>query len=444
MSNTDLSSGTLKLIRICFLVVGVVMILTSFLYGANEELNLRANWNRIVAGALGVILTSAGIAIGVKRNNFSRIPIFLFGTLVAFLFIELCGAAGLFIINRFTPEPEADPKEAELLINSGIYRPYVLWRASPNSRNNVTIQSSGLRAVPGSSTDSSAIQVFVFGGSTIVGWRIPDSATICAQIQNGLSVQYDHPVCVTNFGQQGYVNTQQLIELQLQLRAGNIPDLVIFYDGTNEVWSAVESDTVGVHFGLQEISDLYENRNFTRERSQILSQYGFLDLASELNSIRLLKAIMGEDMSVSRLSLYQAEPSRCMLHGEDFVAPSAFAREIVDIYEGDLRILKALSEEFDFEYRVFWQPVLLTGNKRLTREEQIIYDSQSSFLLQLYKECELLTKALEQEYDNFYCITDVFNDVPQTVYQDYCHLNALGDSLIAVRILCDLPDIRTR
>jgi hypothetical protein len=444
MSNTDLSSGTLKLIRICFLIVGVVMILTSFLYGTIAESTHHANWNRIVVGALGVVLTNAGIAIGAKNNYFNRISTFLLGTIVAFLLIELCGAAGLFIINRLTPEPEVDPKEAELLINSGTYRPFVLWRASPDSRNpSVTIQSTGLRVVPGSSTDSSAIKVFVFGGSTVVGWGVPDSATICAQIQKGLALRYNDPVCVTNFGQQGYVNTQQLIELQLQLRAGNIPDLVIFYDGTNEVWSAVESDTAGVHFSLQEISDLYENRNFTRERSS-LSQYGFLDLASELNSIRLLKTIMGEDLTVSRLSLYEAEPSRCMLEGEDYVTPSAFAREIVDIYEGDLRILKALSEEFGFEYRVFWQPVLLTGNKRMTQEEQIIYDSQSSFLLQLYKECELLAKALEQEYDNYYCITDVFNDVQQTVYQDYCHLNAFGDSLIAVRILHDLPDLRTR
>ncbi len=47
--------------------------------------------------------------------------------------------------------------------------------------------------------------------------------------------------------------------------------------------------------------------------------------------------------------------------------------------------------------------------------------------------------VLDGRYDNFFCITDVFDDVEETVYKDICHLNALGDSLIAERILGDLP-----
>jgi len=355
--------------------------------------------------------------------------------LVAFLVVEFLGIIFLFFLGEFEPETGIDPKEAMLMVNSGTYRPYVLWRASPQSTPNSTILNSGLRNVPGASSDPSAIQVFVFGGSTIVGWNISDRATICAQIQKHIFPESNEQICVTNFGQQGYVNTQQLIELQLQLRSGNIPDLVIFYDGVNEVWSAVETDTVGMHFNLQEITDLYENRNFTRDNS---THYGTLHFAGELNAINLLRKILGHEVTTPVLSLFEAEPSQCMLYGEDFIAAEEFAKEIMNIYEGNLRILRALSEEFDFDYKVFWQPVLLTGNKPLTPSEDTFFNEQSLFLLHLYQECKLLTYELENKYDNFYCIADVFDSVEETVFQDICHLNALGDSLIAARIILEL------
>lgn len=437
MKNTDLSPGTHKLVRICILVAGVGLILVAFLGTSITASSNHPNWSRAVLGILGAILTTAGIVTGFKRDFLARFSLFLFSVLVTFLIVESAGIAGLFILKQFTSEAEIEPKEAELRIHSGVYRPFVLWRASPFINDNATIYDTGLRAVPGASDDPSATQVFVFGGSTIVGWNIMDSATICAHLQRNLAIYSDEPVCVTNFGQQGYVNTQELIELQLQIRAGNIPDLVIFYDGTNEIWSAVESDTAGMHFCIQEITDLYENRNFINENAS--AQYGVLHLAGELNSVNLLRRIIGKDQNTSRLSLYEAEPSRCMLYGEDFVDPAEFAEEIMGIYEGDLRILQALSGEFNFDYRVFWQPVILTGNKSLTAEENDIYDSQSLFILSLYQECELLAMMLEGRYDNFFCITDVFDDVEETVFKDICHLNTLGDSLIAERILVDLP-----
>ncbi|OPX30535.1 MAG: hypothetical protein B1H09_04635, partial [Gemmatimonadaceae bacterium 4484_173] len=394
------------------------------------------NWSRGIVAALGVIVTVAGLVAGRKKQFFIGVSVLLFNTLIVFLVVEFIGITGLFVIKQFTSEESIDPKEVELRLNSGVYRPYVLWRASPYNNSGVCIQDNGLRAVPEASDDPSAIQVFVFGGSTVVGWRIPDRATICAHIQNGLDSITDKPVCVTNFGQQGYVNTQQLIELQLQLRSGNVPDMVVFYDGTNEVWSAFETDTAGMHFCLQEIADLYENRNFSRETD--LANYGISDFAKELSSVTLFRTIAGTQPSASRISIFDPKPSKCMLYGNDFVTPAQFAVEIMDIYEADLRILKALSLEFNFEYSVFWQPVLFTGNKPLTPEETAIYESQNVFLRQLYKECECIAIQLDNTNDHFHCITNVFNEVDETVYQDYCHLNALGDSLIAVRILSSI------
>ncbi len=435
MEKNSLSPSTIKAVRLCLLVTGIILILIAFLLNSLTSATDHPNWSKAVIVVLGAILTSFGLVIGKKTLFFRKILMYMLSLFVAFLIVEFLGIISLFLLGKFEPEIEIDPKEAILIVNSGTYRPYVLWRASPQSTLNSTILNSGLRFVPGASSDPSAIQVFVFGGSTIVGWKIPDQATICAQIQKNIFPESNEQICVTNFGQQGYVNTQQLIELQLQLRSGNIPDLVIFYDGINEVWSAVESDTVGMHFNLQEITDLYENRNFTRDNS---THYGILHFAGKLNAINLLRKILGHEVTTPFLSLFEAEPSQCMLYGEDFIAAEEFAKEIMNIYEGNLRILRALSEEFDFEYKVFWQPILLTGNKPLSPSEDAIFNDQSLFLIHLYQECELLTNELENKYDNFYCIANVFDSIEETVFQDMCHLNALGDSLIAERIILEL------
>ncbi len=385
----------------------------------------------VLLAGLGVILILLGVTLPRSRTVFTVIGRLLFGILIAFLVLEAVATAGLFIAGRFFPEP-ADPKEALLRIHSDIYRPFVIWRASPFTSNEMNISGEGLRVVPGASNSPDAFRVFMFGGSTMIGWGTTDGGTIAGNVQRMLSRCTSRPVCVTNFGQHAYVSTQELIELQLQLRVGNIPDLVIFYHGTNEVWSAYEADTAGVHFLLSEIADLFENRHFRVEEGL---RQPFLRIISELSSVRLLGSVLGLREPESRVVLYQAAPSMCALHGSEFVDPVLFASDIMEVYEGNLRIIRALSVEFGFDYLAFWQPVVLTGNKNLTPEELEIAEAQNDFLRLVYRECEAGARELEAEYESVVCITDVFDDQSEQVFTDICHVNTLGDSLVALRIV---------
>lgn len=51
---------------------------------------------------------------------------------------------------------------------------------------------------------------------------------------------------IINFGETGYVSTQEVITLLLQLRQGNVPDIVIFYDGVNDTYSAYRNEIAGI------------------------------------------------------------------------------------------------------------------------------------------------------------------------------------------------------
>jgi hypothetical protein len=73
------------------------------------------------------------------------------------------------------------------------------------------------------------------------GTGSPNWDTIPANLQKGLEKLKKGPVCVMNFAESAYVSTQDVIMLQLQLRSGNVPDVVVFYNIGGDVYSAYQS-----------------------------------------------------------------------------------------------------------------------------------------------------------------------------------------------------------
>src|SRR5690242_10100926 len=139
------------------------------------------------------------------------------------------------------------------------YSPYVIWRSVPFHGTLLNIDPSGYRHTPGAKCGADTYKVYVFGGSAIWGWGSPDDSTIPALLQSGLQSKLGKPGCVMNYGENAYVSTQGVIHLMLLLESGDVPDMVIFYDGVNEVLAASQSGMPIVHQNLSEISGLFEN-----------------------------------------------------------------------------------------------------------------------------------------------------------------------------------------
>src|SRR5208337_749990 len=98
----------------------------------------------------------------------------------------------------------------------------------------INVDSNGFRNTTHGQGDRSDCQyparVFTFGGSTMWGVGARDDETIASWIQKLLDLRHAC-VEVTNMGQDGYVSTQEVLLLAEQIRRGNIPNLVIFFDG---------------------------------------------------------------------------------------------------------------------------------------------------------------------------------------------------------------------
>src|SRR5262245_8832147 len=130
------------------------------------------------------------------------------------------------------------------------WRSYSYWRRPYHSGNYININQDGIRKTSAPTApegDEPAVKVFMFGGSTMFGSGERDEFTI-PSIFAREARNNDINCEVVNYGQEAYVSTQEVIELMRQLQRGNIPDLVIFYDGANDTHSASQSHAAGLPF----------------------------------------------------------------------------------------------------------------------------------------------------------------------------------------------------
>ncbi len=128
--------------------------------------------------------------------------------------------------------------------------PYVGFKHAQFESQTINIGADGFRVVPGVEASDKVpkthLEVMALGGSTMMGVGAPDDGTIPAYLQHALSERHSAPVRVLNRGVGFWVSTQELVYLTLELRKGNVPDIVVFYHGLNDVARAVEYGQAGI------------------------------------------------------------------------------------------------------------------------------------------------------------------------------------------------------
>jgi lysophospholipase L1-like esterase len=250
-----------------------------------------------------------------------------------------------------------------------------------------------------------ATHIWMFGGSTLYGTSVADSATIPSYLSQILNASGCFEV--VNFGVEGYVSNQERIVLEEELKSGKRPDLVINYDGFNDAFTAVlEPGIVGAPIGTTEL------------RRRLDGSYG---------SIR---GLLRHSCAVNLMSRW------LLKHKASSVPEVANAVRTVEDLEANQELIRALGKAYGFRVRSFWQPFLLDGKKVPTREEaQWIAnasnpDTPFRELLPVYQEAR--RKAAETQQFSF--LGDIFDQDAGTIYLDWVHLNPRGNEIIARKI----------
>jgi hypothetical protein len=307
------------------------------------------------------------------------------------------------------------------------FYPFVGWRRAPFKGKTIEVDRNGVRLTPGADCSAKCFKVFTFGASEMWGTGSPNWDTIPANLQKGLEKLRQGPVCVMNFAESAYVSTQDVIMLLVQLRSGNVPDLVLFYNIGGDVSSAYQSGRAGAIQNLDQVAARFEKR---REPST------FVDQLRNTYSYALIDELMGK-LTIANPQQEEPTPSELVTYESMRIDVAKLSDLIVQDYFGNYEIVSGLAQKYGFKYFFFLPPRLLMGNKPLTAEEQEM-KHRTEIDVAFSKLYAAVYQAIEREsskYQNFYSMAHIFDRYDSLIWIDAAHVTPIGNQLIAARML---------
>lgn len=313
------------------------------------------------------------------------------------------------------------------------WKSYVYWRRVARIGKYININSDGLRKTidVAASEDTSTIKkVFMFGGSTMWGLGTGDDFTIpsiFAKEAKNKGINCD----VTNFGQYSYISTQEVIELMLQLQKGNIPDVVIFYDGVNDTFGAFQLGVAGLPQG-----------EFRREREFNLLENSQIRILAAQSAIRRLHTVRFLNGALEKFGLRHNNIGTIPLEYEKPVSDKAtLAHKVAETYLNNINLVKALSNAYGFKCLFYWQPMIylkqhLTEYERMSIGLDCNYPGMKEIYLDTYALMRERAAGLKNDIA-FHDISSIFSDTHEPIYIDFNHIGEKGNSLIAQRMVED-------
>lgn len=247
--------------------------------------------------------------------------------------------------------------------------------------------------------------VYLLGGSTVYNSEVPDAFTVASQLQ--LLINEVSNAAVVNLGVTSVHSGQQLSRLKadVDLRPG---DIVVFFDGVNDVMQRV----------------VYESREgyiIGRPKNEPFQAQLLRKLADELDIVRVAVSLAGQDR--------EFEPK--------------LANDATGQYVSVLDAASAYTENQGAEFFHFLQPTIYTRANHNEYERNLLASMSASnggsvenaYVLTYPKfQAELATRDYSTD------LTGIFDSLDQSPYLDFCHVNHVGNRVIAENIFATIRD----
>lgn len=319
-----------------------------------------------------------------------------------------------------------------------VWSPYVYFKRAASSGKYINVSHSGIRKtwniINNNNSDRATCKVWCFGGSTMWGDGARDDFTIPSYISKILAEsQTQIRFHVRNFGEVAYVSTQELLALYLCLREGNRPDIVIFYDGVNDTYSAFQAKSAGIPLNEYEREADFKMgkryRRYTREKSRLA-----LLFLQSTETYRLAQAL------VARVKGPAIE--RHMVEGDRKIVSDLELHELAEnmwnSYVFNVSTIKTICKLFGIDTLFYWQPVAYVHPSPPKKE---------------LDEAPTLAKFYSMTYDfarkhasiDYRFLGSVLDDFPSSeIYIDHCHVTETGNKIVAKAIVPDILVKATR
>jgi len=320
------------------------------------------------------------------------------------------------------------------------YSPYVTFVPQPFESEMINVNKDHTRRTVNNSEVENALKISFFGGSTAQGIGSPDWGTVPSYISKAInqSSKGYHPIRVTNFGCLWWASSQELIQLILTLRKESRPDVVLFYDGINDISVVTYGGAAGKIGPPFEsfLSRVYSSK-LTSYGSPIRDLWNHSDLARVLMRSDEIRSLVNRNLYTNSSPAPKAkELSQEMERGAALAA---------EIYLNNLRTVRALGREYGFEPYFYLQPFPLLSKKKLTKIESDNFEQKrggrnhkviESFYNKIRNSAEF--KNQSDSFD----ISDVFDGSEKEFFLDSEHVLPIGNELVAKRIVEITPGLK--
>jgi len=419
-------------IFVIFLGVFLPMVI-KFVFDLNQ---ISSSTNRVILLIFQLILILLGILLLFIRDPKKSIKKLIFRTILGILLL-LFLESGLQVANlifnfriseseRYLKHPAFDGHEwAESLFKEFdslkiVFSPYTIWRRSEFTGEHINIDNLGIRKTwnPSNRDKEEVKKIYIFGGSALWGTGARDDFTIPSFLSKRLNNQ-GIPCDITNYGESGYIFTQEIVKLVLLLNEGYRPDVVLFYDGFNDVYSAYSYGKPDTIHDLEDITRRFSGRKLKLNINKMITKAkegSFLYDAID----KIVYAISKEKQFKERGARYSDERL------------SELAEDIVQNYLQTMMTLEKLSETYGFTYLCFWQPVLYLEEKVFEAEKQADPRIQDTAFSKLYKEVDRI--ITREANTNLIQLKTALSERTFPCYLDLCHLCEAGNDLIVQMI----------
>lgn len=284
------------------------------------------------------------------------------------------------------------------------YVSYFEWRRKEFEGKTITIAGPyGQRRTVGP-TDATKPSVYFFGGSTMWGTGADDANTIPSQFAQLSGFRAE------NFGELAYTAHQSLVLLIQVLQDGHRPNIVVFYDGVNEVAHKCRTEhTPWSHAREQRIAKAL------KMKTRYDLKYMVRPLMAVAYSVR--KVLFGrKHKDESKFFNCHSDPTKAQKIADNLIEDWTVARKLVKSYNG--------------KFVGILQPVSYFSK---TKTDQIAKDMTDIER----KQFQAVYRLIKQKMANrpgFYDFTDVL-DKPEYIYIDFCHLSPNGNKYVAQKML---------
>lgn len=301
---------------------------------------------------------------------------------------------------------------------------YSNWHRYPFAGKYINVDQTGRRATWNQDPKDAprSIRVALFGGSTLWGTGARDEFTIASYISKMLAEKYPHRFTVVNYGQDGYVSTQEVIALLREIQRDSIPDIVVFYDGYNEAFTAFQTGAAG--FPMNEDNRTREFNILHPTRSRDF----YFEVLSRTNTFQLVQGLRRAAWSET-----VADP----LKDRNY---EALAHDVVRVYFRNVEFVRAMEKRFGIVAQFFWQPSVYTKARPTEQEKAII--RASGQVAPLYRQIHDAMKQVHRATrpENFRDISNVLDGYAGTAFIDGVHATELANEATARQIVADLKE----